>query len=66
MSFFVVSALTCFATYIAKVAQEEMVGIFAAIVAILSFVMSLVLAPWLVQASMLIFVVVAWRHLPIR
>jgi hypothetical protein len=43
-----------------------MVGIFAAIVAILSFVMSLVLAPWLVQASMLIFVVVAWQYLSIR
>lgn len=60
--FFIALSLTCFALYVASVAKEEMVGIFAAIIAILSFVTSLVLAPWLVQAILLLFVTVFWKR----
>jgi|GEM_PF-1128186 len=54
MSLFVTFAVACSALYISKVVEEEIVGIFAAIVALLSFVLSLVLAPWFVQVSILL------------
>ncbi|MBE9012670.1 hypothetical protein IQ250_20935 [Pseudanabaenaceae cyanobacterium LEGE 13415] len=61
--FLIALSLTCFAVHTASTAKEEMVGIFAAIVAIVSFAVSLFLAPWIVQAALLIFVVVFWRKL---
>ncbi|UBF27887.1 hypothetical protein K9N68_08305 [Kovacikia minuta CCNUW1] len=61
LSFLVSLSITCFAIYVANVAKEEMVGIFAAIVAILSFIVGLILAPWFIQAALLIFVAVLWR-----
>jgi len=61
LSFLVALSIACFAIYVAKVAKEEMVEIFAAIVAILSFVVGLILAPWFIQAVLLIFVAVFWR-----
>lgn len=65
MLFFVACLITCFAIYFARVAKEEMVRIFAAIVALLSVVMSLALAPWFVQLSILILVVI-WRYPLVR
>lgn len=59
-SFLVALSITCFAIYVANVAKEEMVELFAALVAILSFVAGLILAPWFIQATLLIFVVF-WR-----
>ena len=61
LSFLVALSIACFAIYVANVAKEEMVEIFAAIVAILSFVASLILAPWFIQIALLIFVAVFWR-----
>lgn len=63
MLFLVVSALTCGAIYLANVAKEEMVGIFAAIAALLGFVISLILAPWFVQVLILLLVVSTWQNL---
>jgi hypothetical protein len=63
LPFLIALSITCFSVYLADVAKEEMVGIFAAIVAIVSFAVSLFLAPWIVQAALLIFVVVFWRKL---
>ncbi|RCJ41872.1 hypothetical protein A6770_36035 [Nostoc minutum NIES-26] len=60
LPFLVAFSIACFAIYVANVAKEEMVEIFAAIVAILSFVASLILAPWFIQIALLIFVVVYW------
>lgn len=64
MLFLVVCLITCFAIYLARIAKEEMVRIFAVIVALLSVVMSLVLAPWFVQLSVLILVI--WRNPLVR
>ena len=60
MSFFITFLIASSAFYISKVAEEEMVIIFAGIVAFLGFVMSLILAPWYVQISILIFVLI-WQ-----
>ncbi len=54
--------MTCLALYVVNVAKEEMLRIFAVIVAMLGLFFSLVLAPWLVQALMLIFILI-WRNL---
>lgn len=54
--------MTCLALYVVNVAKEEMLRIFAVIVAMLGLFFSLVLAPWLVQALMLIFILF-WRNL---
>jgi hypothetical protein len=56
MSLFITFVVASSALYIAKVAEEEMVSIFAGMVALLSFVLSLILAPWYVQLSILILV----------
>ncbi|MDZ8053720.1 MAG: hypothetical protein RMX68_026970 [Aulosira sp. ZfuVER01] len=61
LPFLVAFSIACFAIYVANVAKEEMVEIFAAIVAVLSFVVGLILAPWFIQIALLIFVVVFWR-----
>lgn len=61
LPFLVAFSITFFAIYVANVAKEEMVEIFAVIVAILSFVVGLILAPWFIQAVLLIFVAVFWR-----
>lgn len=61
MSFLISSAVACFAIYLATVAKEEMVGIFAEIVALISLVLSLVLAPWFVQTPILICVLL-WQY----
>lgn len=60
LPFLIALTLTCFALYLANVAKEEMVGIFAAIVAVLSFITSLILAPWFIQAVLLIVIAVCW------
>lgn len=60
MSLFITFAVACSALYISKVVEEEIVGIFATIVALLSFVLSLILAPCFVQISVLIFVLL-WQ-----
>jgi hypothetical protein len=65
-SFLISLCLTCFAIHTANTAREEMVGISAAIVAILGFAASLFFAPWIVQAALLIFAVVFWRKLIVR
>lgn len=65
-SFIVAFSITCLAVYVANVAKEEMLGIFAAIVAMLGFFFSLVLAPWLVQALMLIFIILFWQNISHR
>ena len=54
--------MTCLALYVVNVAKEEMLRIFAVIVAMLGLFFSLALAPWLVQALMLIFILI-WRNL---
>lgn len=59
--FLVALSLACFAVYLANIAREEMIGLFAAIIAIVSFATSLILAPWTIQAVLLFFVVVIWR-----
>lgn len=61
-SFLVAFSITCLALYIVNIAKEEMLRIFAAIVAMLGFFFSLALAPWVVQALMLIFIL-SWRNL---
>ncbi|MBW4695809.1 MAG: hypothetical protein KME27_29010 [Lyngbya sp. HA4199-MV5] len=60
MPLLITLAVACSAFYVAKVAKEEMVGIFAAIVAFISFALSLVLAPWFAQSSILLFVLL-WQ-----
>lgn len=60
MSFLIPSAIVCLSLYIASASEEEMVRIFAVIVALLSIVLSLVLAPWFVQMSILAFILL-WR-----
>lgn len=62
VSFLVAFSITCLSLYVVNVAKEEMVKIFAAIVAMLGFFFSLVLAPWLVQALILIFILF-WQNL---
>lgn len=59
-------SITCFALYVRNVAREEMVRIFAAIVSFLSFVVSLTLAPWFIQALLLIVVLMFGRNPRIR
>lgn len=61
MSFLLSSAVACFTIYLATVAKEEMVVIFAEIVAFISLVLSLVLAPCFGQMSLLIFVLL-WQY----
>ena len=61
LSFLVALSIAYFAIYVANVVKEEMVELFAAIVAILSFIIGLILAPWFIQAALLIFVAVLWR-----
>lgn len=61
MCFLISSAVACFAIYLATVAKEEMVEVFAKIVAFISLFLSLILAPWLGQISILIFVLL-WQH----
>ena len=60
MSFLIPFAIVCVAFYIANTSEEEMVKIFAVIVALLSVVLSLVLAPWFVQMSILASILL-WR-----
>lgn len=55
-------SITCFALYLRTVAREEMVRIFAAIVSVLSLIAALALAPWFIQASLLIAVLMFWRN----
>jgi hypothetical protein len=61
--FFISISLTCAAIHVHSTAKEEMLGICAAIVALMSFVASLIFAPWLIQALLLMFVAVFWRKL---
>ncbi|MEO8892608.1 MAG: hypothetical protein ABI417_13910 [Coleofasciculaceae cyanobacterium] len=61
MSFLISSAVACFAVYLANVAKEEIVGIFAEIVALVTLVISLVLAPLFVQMSILVLVLL-WQY----
>lgn len=59
-------SITSFALYLTAVAKEEMVRVFAAIVSFLSFVVGLIIAPWFIQLSLLVFVVACWRHPVLR
>lgn len=59
-------SITCFALYLRTVAQEEMVRIFAAIVSFLSLIAGLTLAPWFIQALLLIVILMSWRNPVIR
>lgn len=61
MSFLIAFTIAGFAIYLANVAKEEIVGIFAEIVALITLVLSLVLAPWFVQTPILIFVLL-WQY----
>ena len=56
LSFLVALGITGLAFYVANAGKEEMVKIFAAIVAMLGCSLSMLLAPWTIQALMLIFV----------
>ncbi|MGB3300943.1 MAG: hypothetical protein WBA76_21965 [Phormidesmis sp.] len=60
MSLLIPPAVVCIAFYIASTSEEEMVKIFAMIVALLSVVLSLVLAPWFIQVSILVLILL-WR-----
>ena len=59
-------SIACFALYLRKMTQEEMVRIFAAIVSVLSLIVGLALAPWFIQALLLIVVLMFWRNPIIR
>jgi hypothetical protein len=60
--FLVSISITCFSLYINTVAREEMVRIFAAILSFFSFVVGIVLAPWFVQAPLLLIAMFLWRN----
>ncbi|HEY9620083.1 MAG TPA: hypothetical protein V6C78_06925 [Crinalium sp.] len=59
-------AIACFALYLRTVAREEMVRIFAAIVSFLSLIAGLTLAPWFIQALLLIVILMSGRNLLVR
>ena len=50
----------CMATCIAKASEEEMVRIFSTIVALLSILLTIVLAPWFIQLLILLSVL-SWQ-----
>lgn len=55
-------AIACFALYLRTMAREEMVRILAAIVSFLSLATGLTLAPWFIQALLLIAILMSWRN----
>lgn len=59
-------SIACFALYLRTVVREEMVRIFAVIVSFLSLVAGLTLAPWFIQALLLIIILMSWRNPVIR
>lgn len=55
-------SIACFALYIRTMAREEMVRIFAVLVSFLSLVVGIILAPWFIQALLLIVILIFWRN----
>ncbi|MFG6096321.1 hypothetical protein SPB21_13765 [Leptothoe sp. ISB3NOV94-8A] len=60
MSLIISMSVFGIATYIANTAKEEMIGVFAAILALLSLLLSIVLAPWFIQVIILLSVL-SWQ-----
>lgn len=60
MSLIISMSIVCMATCIANASEEEMVKIFATIVALLSILLSIVLAPWFIQVIILLSVL-SWQ-----
>ncbi len=56
MSLLISFTVVCVAIFIVNTSEEEMVKTFAAIIAMLSIVLSIVLAPWFLQLLILILV----------
>ncbi|OKH43187.1 hypothetical protein NIES30_25350 [Phormidium tenue NIES-30] len=59
-------SIACFALCLRNMAREEMVRIFAAIVSFLSLFAGLTLAPWFIQALLLIVILMSWRNPVVR
>lgn len=51
---FILLTVFCSAAYVAKVSQEEVVQIFAIIVALVTLIASIIFSPWFVQIAILI------------
>ncbi|MCU0568792.1 MAG: hypothetical protein MUF49_19615 [Oculatellaceae cyanobacterium Prado106] len=59
--FLVSLAIACLALYFRSLTKEEIVRMFAVIVSLLSLVVGVILAPWFIQALLLIGVIFFWR-----
>lgn len=61
---FLLLIIFCSAACVAKTSEEEVVSIFATVIALITLVFSIVVSPWFVQVAILIYALL-WQF-PLR